>query len=70
MQIDDSTIIKRVLTLENYLKEILRQPIFMHKKVLEFLNINDDLNKVPYLSYFDFINRKNLKKNRIEQIKA
>jgi hypothetical protein len=66
MQIDDSTIIKRVLTLENYLKEILRQPIFMHKKVLEFLNINDDLNKVPYLSYFDFINRKNLKKNRIE----
>jgi len=54
-------VIKRVENLETYLKELLDKPIYLHKKVLEFLNIQDQ-DKTPFLTYFDFFNRKNIKK--------
>jgi len=37
----EMVVIKRVENLENYLKELLDKPIYLHKKVLEFLNIEE-----------------------------
>ncbi len=42
------------MVLETYLKELLQQPVLVHKKVLEFLNISEN-HKKPFLAYFRYV---------------